>query len=261
MPVQLTPAFAGLVVVVTLVAGSVSGLAGFGFALLGTMVLASTIDPATAVVFMIVPILAVNLSLLSELSAADLRSCGLRFWPLVLSTLVGTLVGMVVLDRVPAGPLRVGLGLLTLGFVLTLQDRWSVPGLAVAMDRCFVETPAAMVGVGGASGVLFGATNVGVQIIAYVRSFHLRHGLFVGVVALVFLGVNATRVGAAGLLGLYPDGFTFLASVGASVPAVAGVALGRRLRYRVGERARRAVVMGLLAVIGVRLVLGGLGVA
>jgi len=43
---------------VMLVAGTTNGLAGFGFALVGTMALATVIDPATAVVFMIIPILA-----------------------------------------------------------------------------------------------------------------------------------------------------------------------------------------------------------
>lgn len=46
-------------------------------------------------------------------------------------------------------------------------------------------------------------------------------------------------------------------SVAAAVPAVVGVAVGSRLRGRVTPRVRRGVVLGLLAVIGVRLVLDG----
>jgi hypothetical protein len=88
---------------------------------------------------------------------------------------------MVALDRLPAGPLRVGLGLVTLGFVLSAQDLLSLPG---------VETVPAMAGVGAVSGLLFGGTNVGVQLIAYLKSCDLSHGLFVSVVAMVFLGLN-----------------------------------------------------------------------
>jgi len=40
-----------LITLVILVAGTTNGLAGFGFALVGTMALATVIDPATAVVF------------------------------------------------------------------------------------------------------------------------------------------------------------------------------------------------------------------
>ena len=258
----MTPSllFVGLLAVAVLIAGAVNGIAGFGFALVGTMALAAVIDPATAVVFMIVPILSVNLSLVRDLSATQLRTCGRRFKPLVLAALVGTLVGMVILERLPEGPLRVGLGVLSLGFVASAQRVVPLPGLSRARDRCFVETPLAMAGVGGVSGLLFGSTNVGVQLIAYLRSCNLSHGTFVGVVAMVFLGLNAIRVGAAGVLGLYSSSTIFLASLAAAVPAVAGVAVGKRLRDRIAERHRRAAVLGLLTVIGVQLVLAGFGI-
>jgi hypothetical protein len=47
-------------------------------------------------------------------------------------------------------------------------------------------------------------------------------------------------------------------SVAAAVPAVVGVAVGKRLRPRVSERWRRTVVLGLLTVVGFRLVTSGL---
>jgi len=257
----LAPEFVAGIAAVVLVAGAVNGLAGFGFALVGTMALATVIDPATAVVFMIVPILAVNLSLLGELSTDELRSCAGRFGPLLLAALVGTLAGLVVLDRLPANPLKAGLGLLSLAFVVSAQERIPVPGLDRAREGCFVETTPAMLGVGAVSGLLFGGTNVGVQLIAYLRSCDLSHGVFVGVVAMVFLGLNGVRVGAAGVLGLYPSLAFVAASVGVAAPAVAGVAVGKRLRERVSEPTRRGVVLTLLTLIGVRLLLAGLGIA
>jgi hypothetical protein len=84
--------------------------------------------------------------------------------------------------------------------------------------------------------------------------------LFVGVVALVFLGLNGIRVGVAGLFGLYPSGIVLFASVVAAIPAVVGVAVGKRLRITASERSRRLVVLGLLTVVGIRLVGGGAGI-
>jgi uncharacterized membrane protein YfcA len=245
---------------IVFVAGIVNGVAGFGFAIVGTMALATLVAPAVAVVFMILPIFAANLTLVRELSVADVRSCGTRFVPLIGSALVGTVVGMAVLDSLPAAPLRVGLGVLTLGFVLTAQNTVTLPGLDRAKAGCFVESTPAMVGLGAVSGVVFGGTNVGVQLIAYVRSCDLSHGLFVGVVALVFLGLNGVRVGTAGLLGLYPNLTTVGLSAAAAVPAVLGVVVGQRLRAIVSSRARRSGVFVLLTLIGARLLLGGLGV-
>jgi hypothetical protein len=95
-------------------------------------------------------------------------------------------------------------------------------------------------------------------LIAYLRSCDLSHATFVGVVAMVFLGLNSVRVGVAGVLGLYPDSAVVVGSVAAAVPAVVGVAVGKRLRPRVSERWRRTVVLGLLTVVGFRLVTSGL---
>jgi hypothetical protein len=218
------------------------------------MALASVVDPTTAIVFTIVPILAVNLSLARELSTSDLGSCGGRFGPLVASALVGT----VALDSVPTAPLRVGLGVITLGFVATLQDAVTLPGVDCAKDGCFVETTPAMVGVGGVSGLVFGGTNVGVQLIAYVRSCEVSHGLFVALVATTFLGLNGVRVAVAGALGLYPE-LAFVAASAAAIPAVGGAFVGKHLRSRVGERGRRLTVVGLLSLVGVRLPSGESG--
>ena len=251
--------FLVILAAVLLVAGIVNGLAGFGFALVGTMALATVIDPATAVVLMIIPILSANATLVSELSVSELRSCGRRFWPLVVAALVGTLLGMVVIDRLPGAPVRVGLGLITLAFVLSRGSVVPMPSIGGgSIDR---EATGVMVVVGGVSGLLFGATNVGVQLVAYLRSIDLSHGLFVSVVAMVFLGINALRVGAAAAFGLYPSLAVIGLSVAAVVLSVLGVAAGRRLRRRVNSRQREVAVLGLLTVVGVRLVLGGLGIA
>ena len=257
----LSPTVATTIALVVLVAGAINGVAGFGFAVVGTMALATLVDPTTAVVFMIVPILSVNVSLVSDLSRTELRTCSARFWPLIAAALAGTVVGMAVLQRVPAAPLRVGLGVLTLGFVATAQRAVPVPIGIPFGGRGIGTSRIGMVGVGGASGLLFGGTNVGVQLIAYLRSFDLSHGLFVGVVALVFLGLNGIRVAIAGAFGLYPSTAVAAASLAAVVPAAVGVAVGKRLRAIVGERPRRLVVLGLLTLVGVRLVAGGLGLA
>lgn len=253
--IELLVALAGTV----LLAGALTGVAGFGFALLGTMAIATALDPGGAVVFMIVPILAVNLSLLRELRVDDLRTCGRRFLPLIGTALVGTVAGIALLDRLPANVLRTALGLLTLGFVASAQRAVPIPWLAGATRRCYVESAPAMVGLGGVGGLVFGATNVGVQFVAYLKGRDLEHGLFVGVVALVFVGLNGVRVGAAGLLGLYPDPDFLVASVGVATLGVVGVAVGRRARGRIPAWLRGATVLGLLALIGLRLLAAGIG--
>ncbi|MFT4944512.1 MAG: putative membrane protein YfcA [Halovenus sp.] len=250
---------------VLFVAGTVNGIAGFGFALVATMALATAVEPATAVVFVILPILAVNLTLAGELSGREVRTCGDRFLPLLASAALGVLVGMVALGALPDGPLRLVLGGVTLAFVASVQQRVTLPGgaaLGGPDDRgagLTASTPA-MAAVGGVGGALFGGTNVGVQLVAYLRGFELSHDLFVGVVALLFLSLNTVRIVAAALLGLYPDPGVALLSAAAAVPAVGGVLVGSRLRGLLTPELRRGVVLLLLTVIAVQLLRTGLGV-
>lgn len=256
--VALSTAVLVVTLAVSLLAGTVTGMVGFGFAVVGTMALATVLAPAEAVAFMLLPIVGANLALIAGLKRAELSSCIRRFWPYILAALVGTMVGMVLLGWLPEAPLRVGLGVLTLAFVATRQRAVPVPGLSTARDRCFAETPLAMAGLGGVSGLLFGGTNVGVQIVAYVKSCDLSHGVFAGVIGLIFVGINGLRVVAAVPLGLYPDFLFVGASALAVLPALAGVALGRRLRMRVPEHRSRQFVLALLTGIAILLLRSGL---
>lgn len=259
MSIPLTPEFVALVAAVVVLSGAVNGVAGFGFAVVGTMGLASVLDPAIAVVFMIIPILAVNVSLLSELSVAEIQRCGRRFAPLIVAATVGTITGMAVLDAVPDAPLRIGLGLISLAFVVSAQRLVALPVPERLTDSGIATKTPAMIVIGAVSGLLFGATNVGVQFVAYVRQYDFSHAVFIGVIALVFVGINGLRVGAAAAFGLYPDLTVVVASALVAVPALAGVAVGKRLRSLASERLRRGAVLGLLTVIGFRLLAGGFG--
>jgi uncharacterized membrane protein YfcA len=254
----LTPTVVAVLVVVALLAGALTGVAGFGFALLGTAVAAILIDPATAVVLLVLPIFGVNLNLVTELGPDDARECIGRFWPFLAAALVGTTIGMVALDLVPRRPLLGGLGLLTLGFVANRLG--ALPGVETAADRCFAESTGAMVGLGAGSGLLFGATNVGVQLVSYVRSCDLRPQVFVGVLAMLFLGINGLRVASAAALGLYPSPAFVAVSAGLAVPAVAGSLVGSRIRSRISRVLVQRVVLGLLVVVGGRLLVSGAGI-
>jgi hypothetical protein len=109
-----------------------------------------------------------------------------------------------------------------------------------------------MAAFGLVSGAVFGVSNVGVQVIAYLESRDLDRRTFVGVVAMVFLGISSVRVGTALALGLLP-GDALALSAGAAVPGVVGVAIGRRIRPGIPEGAQRAATLALLFAIGVRL--------
>jgi hypothetical protein len=262
MVTGLPPSVVAFVLLAVAAGGVVTGLNGFGFAVVGTSLLAVVLEPQTAVSLMILPILGANVSLVRELDAAGLRSCVRRFWPFVAAAAVGTVAGMSLLSVVPTRPLLVGLGLFVLGYVAVSQSVVALPGEAWLRDLCFSPGTAAKAGFGLVAGGVFGVSNVGVQVTAYLESLELDRSTFVGLVAMVFLGISSVRVVTATALGLYADagGGTVLLSVAAVVPGLVGVAVGARLRRRLPEGPQRAATFLLLAVIGMRLAARGAGV-
>lgn len=244
---------------VVFVGGLVTGVTGFGYAVVSTATLAALLEPQVAVVVMIIPLFAANVSLVRELDRDGLRSCVRRFWPYVAAALAGTLVGMALLERIPAAPMTAGLGAFTLGYVALTQPWVDVPGTGWLARRCFTEGAVAKVGLGLVSGFVFGASNVGVQVVAYLDSLDLDRSTFVGVFAMILVGVSGVRVATAWTLGLYGGSGLVVLSVAAALPGLAGVEAGRWLRPRVPARVQSVVVYALLSVIGVRLLSQGAG--
>lgn len=247
-----------LVFGVVFVGGLVKGIAGFGNAVTSTTLLATVLDPGTAVVLMILPALAANLSLVGELDREKLRPCARRFWLYVVAALVGTLVGMALLDRIPTPMLALTLGTLTLGYVAVSQEYVDLPGETWATARCFRSTNGAKAGLGLGSGIIFGASNIGVQFVAYLDALSLERRTFVGVLAAILVGVSTIRIAAALALGLYATRGLFAVSVIAAVPGIFGVLAGGQLRPSVPERYQSTGTFLLLSIIGVKLVHGGI---
>lgn len=255
------PPMLALVFGVVFAGGLVKGVAGFGYAITSTAVLATLLDPSVAVVVMILPMLVANLRLVGDLGVAALRSCVRRFWPYVSAAAVGTLAGMSLLGRIPRGALLFGLGAFTLAFVAVSQPYVTLPGGDRFRAVCFTEGDAAKVGLGLVSGAVFGATNVGVQVVAYLDTLDLDRRTFAGVLSMVLVGVSAVRVAAAWRLGLYGGDGAVFASAAAAVPGLVGVSAGRQVRAALPERLTTAGALALLGVIGGRLLLAGAGLA
>ncbi len=247
-----------LVAAIVAFGGLVKGLVGFGYGIAGTALLSTVLEPATAVVVMILPALAANLSLLRELDREGLRSCVREFWPYVTAAAVGTLVGMALLEAVPRRALALALGLLTLGYVASEQPFVPLPGRTGFEAVCRLPGASVKAVLGVLSGATFGASNVGVQVVAYLDTLDLDRSTFVGVLAMVLVGVSVVRVAAAFALGLYGGGALSL-SVLAVVPGLLGVSVGGLGRRYVPDRALTAGTFLLLAVVGFRLTGRGLG--
>lgn len=248
-----------LVLVVTTVffGGTVRGVAGFGYEIAGTAVLTTFLEPSEAVAVMIIPLLAASLSLVGELETSELRPCVARFWLYLLAAVFGTVLGMVALGAFEVAPLELGIGVVTLAYVASKQGLFAVPGSEWFRQVCFTEGTLTKASLGFVSGVLFGATNVSVQVVEYLDSLELNRSTFVGVLSMILVGLSVARVGFAWLLGLYGSVGLLAVSVVAALPGIVGVRLGTAVRRRLPDRLCEFAGAFLLAVVGVWLVLVG----
>lgn len=241
-----------------LISGMVTGVAGFGFAILSTVALTSILDPSTAVALVIPSFVAVNASLVTNLNYEEFKSCGRRFYPYIISILVTSIVGMISVNLIPSDPLRVALGFLTLLFVVFQLELLKFGLTERVEDRCFVESTRWMVIVGGLSGLVFGSTNIGVQMVAYLESCDLSKEIFAGVIGMTFIGVNIVRFGVATGTGMYSGEDLILSSLILSVPSSVGVIIGKKLQDKASDYIVSSIVHVLLVVIGIYLILIGL---
>jgi uncharacterized membrane protein YfcA len=249
-----------LIAIIVFFAGTVTGITGFGYALIGTVGSAAILGPQQAVVLMIIPVFISNVPLLRELNREQLLTCGRRFTSFIVAAAVGTVIGMAILQWVPTAILTFGLGMFTLGYVAFTQDTVPIPGKGHVTSNYFEQHPNAQLGIGFGSGLIFGASNVGVSMVAYLDSLDLSRSIFVGVLALIFLGISSIRVGAAWVLDLYGTGALVWLSVGVALVGLVGVESGQRIRHLLPDRYIDEFVLVLLVIIGIRLIVASVGV-
>ena len=248
-----------LIAIIVFFAGIVTGVTGFGYALIGTVGSAAVLGPQQAVVLMIIPVFVSNIPLLGELDHEQLLTCGRRFTSFIAAAAVGTIIGMAILQWIPTAILMFALGVFTLGYVAFTQDTIPIPGKGHVTSNYFEQHSNAQLGIGFSSGLIFGASNVGVTVVAYLDSLDLQRSIFVGVAAIVFLGISSIRVGAAWVLDLYGTGAILGLSVGAAIVGLVGVEGGQRIRHLLPDRYIEEAILVLLLIIGIRLILASVG--
>lgn len=120
------------------------------------------------------------------------------------------------------------LGGLTLSFVLFRESLIPLPFRERLEAICFGRDRRCMIALGSVFGLIFGMSNVGVQIVAYLKSLSLSHQVFIGVVGIVFIGFNVLRFTGGVATGLYPTIEFLLLSLGLTPAAYIGASLGIR---------------------------------
>jgi len=226
-------------------AAFVKGAIGFGFPTLGTPLLALVVDVKIAVAVLVIPNLVMDgLQLRRQ---GPLGATPRRLAPLLVFTMLGTIVGTKLLVALSGRTATLILGVFVLGFVLLDLARFS-PRVPAGWERLLAPP------VGLAAGVMGGITNApGTALALYFVALGMDKREFVRSIAFTFLVVKGVQLASLGWYGLL--GWTLvLGSLGLTAAALAGFGLGVRVQDRLDQRAFNRGVLVFLATLGVWLV-------
>jgi hypothetical protein len=241
--------FALLVGGTFLLAGLVKGVIGLGLPTVAMGLLGLAMRPVEAAALLLVPSLVTNVWQL--LAGPRFGALLRRLWPMMLGVVAGTLAGSGVIAGTAAHAATAALGgaLLFYGAVGLAKPRLRVPPAA---------EPWAGPLVGAVTGLVTGATGVFViPAVPYLGSLGLERDDLVQALGLSFTVSTLALAGGLALHGALPFAATGT-SLLALAPALAGMALGGRLRARVRPEAFRLCFFVGLSMLGAELVWRGL---
>ncbi|HEU4368247.1 MAG TPA: sulfite exporter TauE/SafE family protein [Methylomirabilota bacterium] len=230
-----------LVALATAAAAFVKGSIGFGFPTLGTPLLSLLVDVKTAFLVLIVPNIVMDG--LQFVRGGAPRATVRRMLPLVAFGAVGTVIGTHLLAMLASRTVMLILGGFILAFVALNATRLA-PRLPPRWE------PWASPVAGLLAGVVGGITNVpGTPLVLYFQALGLPKQEFVSAVAFTFVLYKLVQLAAVTWYGLM-SGTLLLASLGLTLAALAGFAVGLRVQDRLQPRAFNRAVLVFLALLG-----------
>jgi hypothetical protein len=226
-----------------LLAGTVTGLTGFGLALISTPLLLFVYEPRTVVVLTVFFSIFINIAVVWDSWREARHPLALA---LLLPSVVGVVLGAEVLRVVDPLYIRLAVGVVVVFSALLLLRDVRLPG---------AETRWGPLVAGSASGALSTSTGLaGPPIVLLLASRGLPKAEFRSTSALYFLAMSGVGLLVLAGRGLIEGGEMRLALV--LVPAaIIGKIVGTAFLRRVSERAFRALSLGLV------ILTGALGVA
>jgi hypothetical protein len=231
-------------------AGMVKGVIGLGLPTVSLALLSATLGLPQAMALLLVPSFATNAW--QALSGGNAKTILARIWPFLALATVTVWIGALALTRVDLNLLTGLLGLLLVTYALV-----NLFGIRIAVPTAHE----AWVGpvVGATNGVLTGMTgSFVVPGVMFLQAIGLPRDMFVQAMGMLFTLSTlalAIALGGSGLL----SGELGALSAAALLPALAGMAIGQRVRRRLSEQAFKRAFFVALLVLGLYIVADAAG--
>ncbi|MFK7944475.1 MAG: sulfite exporter TauE/SafE family protein [Paracoccaceae bacterium] len=230
-------------------AASAKGVTGLGFSTMCLAPLALVVGLKSALPLLIIPSISTNIMVMVGVGhfGATIR----RFWPMLLATVPGLLVGLWLLDSVNGGAAGAVLGLVLLLFV---AFSWSRPDMRLPATW---ERPLQPVS-GALTGLVNGVTGSQVMpSMPFMMSLHLERNMFVQAINCSFTLSSMIMVAGLAKLGLMTWEAVIVSTIGTAF-ALIGIRVGERIRDQLSPDQFRIGILAVLSVMGLALIAKGI---
>ncbi len=222
-----------------LLAGTVTGLTGFGLALISTPLLLFVYEPRTVVVLTAFFSIFINIAVVWDSWREARRPLALA---LLVPSVVGVVLGAEVLRLLDPLYIRLAVGVVVVFSALLLIRDVRLPG---------AETRWGPLVAGSASGALSTSTGLaGPPIVLLLASRDLPKHQFRGTSAFYFLFMSVVTLIILAVRGLV-DAEVFALAVALVPAAVVGKAIGTAFLKRISEASFRALSLGMVILTGI----------
>jgi len=236
------PASLAAILLTFLLAGTVKGIVGLGLPTVSLGLLVTFFDLPAAMALMLVPSVATNLW--QAFAGGHAAAVAKRLWPFLLPAAATVPIGALALTRVDLAYLSALLGLL-----MALYGGIGLSGLRLSVPRASEAWAGPLTG--AINGILTGLTgSFAVPGVMYLQAIGLPRDQLIQAMGMLFSVSTlalALSLGGSRLLSAELG----LISLAGLVPALAGMAIGQRIRRRLDERTFRLLLFGALIILGV----------
>lgn len=235
----------------------VKGLAGFGFGILGTALLVNFMPTRQAITVMIIPLLAVNIPLIFEAEFKHLKSCLNKYKLFVSLGILGSFLGVLLVDFLPIRTLSVLVGSVAIGYVYLKQDiLWKPKGRIVS--KCFTDKSFNQSWIGVFSGTAFGATNIGLPFVIYLERLDTDRETFIGLLSLIILTATLVRTTYSYFAGFYIENL-LLVSIVAGLFGLLVSEGATKISHKIPSNYLEILTLFMILVAGLRVLITNLG--
>lgn len=238
-----------LIIIVLAVAlgGFIHGTLGIGFPLVATPIIALVTDVRTAIIILLIPTMAVNIT--SILSGGKFMDVAGRFWFILIFIGIGSYIGTSMLVLIDPNPFRLVLALVIFFYLYTRHSK--------TLNWTFVRRHPVVSGAGFGSiaGYLAGTVNITMPpLIIYFTEMRLSPIQLIQMLNICFLVGKITQAGTF-ILHDALDMHSVVISIPLSVAAVIILKYGITIRNRIDAATYRRWLMRALKIIALLLII------